>query len=201
MSRPLIAILRGIEPREAAATAAALIEAGIDRIEVPLNSPQPLESIEAMVAAHADDALIGAGTVLTSDEVKNVYKVGGKLIVSPNTDKRVIEAATNLGMHSFPGVFTPTECFQALGAGADGLKLFPGFLVGTQGLKAIRAVLPKNTQVIVVGGVGPENFADWIAASADGVGLGTWLYKPGMSVADVAARAREAVATWDEATA
>ncbi len=201
MSRPLIAILRGIEPREAAATAAALIEAGIDRIEVPLNSPQPLESIEAMVAAHADDALIGAGTVLTSDEVKNVYKVGGKLIVSPNTDKRVIEAATNLGMHSFPGVFTPTECFQALGAGADGLKLFPGFLVGTQGLKAIRAVLPKNTQVIVVGGVGPENFADWIAASADGVGLGTWLYKPGMSVADVAARAREAVAAWDEATA
>ncbi len=201
MSRPLIAILRGIEPREAATTAAALIEAGIDRIEVPLNSPQPLESIEAMVAAHADDALIGAGTVLTSDEVKNVYKVGGKLIVSPNTDKRVIEAATNLGMHSFPGVFTPTECFQALGAGADGLKLFPGFLVGTQGLKAIRAVLPKNTQVIVVGGVGPENFADWIAASADGVGLGTWLYKPGMSVADVAARAREAVAAWDEATA
>ncbi len=201
MSRPLIAILRGIEPREAAATAAALIEAGIDRIEVPLNSPQPLESIEAMVAAHADDALIGAGTVLTSDEVKNVYKVGGKLIVSPNTDKRVIEAATNLGMHSFPGVFTPTECFQALGAGADGLKLFPGFLVGTQGLKAIRAVLPKNTQVIVVGGVGPENFADWIAASADGVGLGTWLYKPGTSVADVAARAREAVAAWDEATA
>ncbi len=201
MSRPLIAILRGIEPREAAATAAALIEAGIDRIEVPLNSPQPLESIEAMVAAHADDALIGAGTVLTSDEVKNVYKVGGKLIVSPNTDKRVIEAATNLGMHSFPGVFTPTECFQALGAGADGLKLFPGFLVGTQGLKAIRAVLPKNTQVIVVGGVGPENFADWIAASADGVGLGTWLYKPGMSVADVAARAREAVAAWDEAAA
>ncbi len=201
MSRPLIAILRGIEPREAATTAAALIEAGIDRIEVPLNSPQPLESIEAMVAAHADDALIGAGTVLTSDEVKNVYKVGGKLIVSPNTDKRVIEAATNLGMHSFPGVFTPTECFQALGAGADGLKLFPGFLVGTQGLKAIRAVLPKNTQVIVVGGVGPENFADWIAASADGVGLGTWLYKPGTSVADVAARAREAVAAWDEATA
>ncbi len=201
MSRPLIAILRGIEPREAATTAAALIEAGIDRIEVPLNSPQPLESIEAMVAAHADDALIGAGTVLTSDEVKNVYKVGGKLIVSPNTDKRVIEAATNLGMHSFPGVFTPTECFQALGAGADGLKLFPGFLVGTQGLKAIRAVLPKNTQVIVVGGVGPENFADWIAASADGVGLGTWLYKPGMSVADVAARAREAMAAWDEATA
>ncbi len=201
MSRPLIAILRGIEPREAAATAAALIEAGIDRIEVPLNSPQPLESIEAMVAAHADDALIGAGTVLTSDEVKNVYKVGGKLIVSPNTDKRVIEAATNLGMHSFPGVFTPTECFQALGAGADGLKLFPGFLVGTQGLKAIRAVLPKNTQVIVVGGVGPENFADWIAASADGVGLGTWLYKPGTSVADVAARAREAVAAWDEAAA
>ncbi len=201
MSRPLIAILRGIEPREAATTAAALIEAGIDRIEVPLNSPQPLESIEAMVAAHADDALIGAGTVLTSDEVKNVYKVGGKLIVSPNTDKRVIEAATNLGMHSFPGVFTPTECFQALGAGADGLKLFPGFLVGTQGLKAIRAVLPKNTQVIVVGGVGPENFADWIAASADGVGLGTWLYKPGMSVADVAARAREAVAAWDEAAA
>lgn len=201
MSRPLIAILRGIEPREAAVTAATLIEAGITRIEVPLNSPQPLESIEAIVAAHGEDALIGAGTVLTADEVKNVYKVGGKLIVSPNCDKRVIEAATNLGMESYPGVFTPTECFQALACGADGLKIFPAFLMGTEGLKAIRAVLPKDTEVYVVGGVGPDDFADWVAAKANGVGLGTSLFKPGMSQADIAARARASVSAWDEATA
>jgi len=200
MSRPLIAILRGIEPRDAAAAAATLIEAGITRIEVPLNSPQPLESIELIVAAHGEDALIGAGTVMTADEVKHVYKVGGKLIVSPNCDKRVIEAATNLGMQSFPGVFTPTECFAALAAGADGLKIFPAFLMGTAGLKAIRAVLPKKTQVYVVGGVGPDTFADWIAASADGFGLGTSLYKPGMRMDDIAARARAAVIAWDEAS-
>ncbi len=200
MSRPLIAILRGIEPAMAPKTAAALIEAGITRIEVPLNSPQPLESIEDIVAAHGKDALIGAGTVLKADEVKNVYKVGGKLVVSPNCDKRVIEAATNLGMQSFPGVLTPTECFQALNAGADGLKIFPAFLLGTEGLRALRAVLPAGTQVYMVGGIGPDTFADWIAASADGFGLGAWLYTPGMALDDIAARARDAVAAWDEAT-
>lgn len=201
MSRPLIAILRGIEPADAVRTAATLIEAGITRIEVPLNSPQPLESIEDLVEAHGKDALIGAGTVLNGEEVKNVYKVGGKLIVSPNFDKRVVEAATNLGMQSFPGVLTPTECFAALAAGADGLKIFPAFLLGPKGLQAIRAVLPKGTQVYAVGGVAPDNFAEWIAASADGFGLGTSLYKPGMTQADIAARARDAVAAWDAATA
>lgn len=199
MSRPLIAILRGIEPAEAARTAEALIDAGITRIEVPLNSPQPLESIEDIVTAHGKEALVGAGTVLTSDEVKNVYKVGGKLIVSPNFDKRVIEAATNLGMQSFPGVLTPTECLAALAAGADGLKIFPAFLLGSKGLQAIRAILPKGTQVFAVGGVGPQDFAEWVAASADGFGLGSSLYKPGMSLADIVARARDAVAAWDEA--
>lgn len=199
MSRPLIAILRGIEPAQAAATAAVLIEAGITRIEVPLNSPQPFDSIKAMVEAHGSDAQIGAGTVTESEQVAQVYRVGGKLIVSPNCNKSVIEATTNLGMDSFPGVLTPTECFEALRWGADGLKVFPATLMGLDGLKAIRAVLPPGTPVYMVGGVGPDNFAEWIAASADGFGLGTSLYRPGMSVDDIAARARDAVAAYDGA--
>lgn len=201
MSRPLIAILRGIEPAQAVATTAALIDAGITRIEVPLNSPNPFDSIRAMVEAHGNDATIGAGTVTEADQVAEVYRAGGKLIVSPNCNKSVIEATTNLGMDSYPGVLTPSECFDALRWGADGLKVFPAFQMGIEGLKAIRAVLPKGTAVYLVGGVGPENFADWIAASADGFGLGSSLYKPGMTTEDVAARARDAVAAYDAAVA
>ncbi|MDJ0626750.1 MAG: 2-dehydro-3-deoxy-6-phosphogalactonate aldolase [Rhodobacter sp.] len=201
MTRPLIAILRGIEPREAAATAAALIDAGIAIIEVPLNSPDPLDSIEAMVQAHGQHALIGAGTVLTAEEVAHVHRVGGRIVVSPNCRERVIDATRTLGMQSWPGVLTPTECFDALRWGATGLKVFPAFQMGTDGLKAVRAVLPPETQIYMVGGVGPDTFAEWLRAGADGFGLGTSLYKPGLGIDDIAARARDTVAAYDEAAA
>jgi 2-dehydro-3-deoxyphosphogalactonate aldolase len=201
MTRKLIAILRGITPPEAVPAAQALVEAGITTIEVPLNSPDPLASIAAMTQALGDRATIGAGTVLTPDQVRDVSHAGGQIIVSPNTDITVIRATKFHGLQSWPGVMTPTECFAALAAGADGLKIFPGTLLGPEGLKAIRAVLPPGTQVYAVGGAGPDTFADWIAASADGFGIGSALYKPGLTTADIATRARDIVAAYDRATA
>ena len=200
MSRPIIAILRGVTPDAVLGVAAAILDAGIDRIEVPLNSPDALRSIERLAQTHGGHALIGAGTVTTVAQVDDVHQAGGRLIVSPNCDPAVIARTVALGLESWPGIFTPTDAFAALAAGANGLKLFPGDMAGPQGLRALRAVLPQGTQVFAVGGAGPENFGDWLKAGADGFGIGSALFKPGMSVIQIAENARRIVAAYDEAT-
>ena len=197
MSRPIIAILRGVNPAEAVGIAGVILAAGIDKIEVPLNSPSPFDSINAIVKVYGDQALIGAGTVLTTAQVKQVRSAGGQLVVSPNCDPAVIAATIAEGMQSWPGVFTPSEALAALQAGATGLKLFPGDMAGPKGLKAMRAILPFGTQVYAVGGTAPDNFSKWIEASADGFGLGSAIYKPGDTSQTVAAKAQAIVTAFD----
>ncbi len=199
MSRRLIAILRGLDPDRAVETTRAVIDAGIDWIEVPLNSPDPLVSIRRMQDAFGDRAHIGAGTVLRTEEVDAVAATGATFIVSPNCNLDVIRRTVASGLGSYPGVFSPTECFAALEAGADALKIFPAGMMGTGGLKALRAVLPADTLVYAVGGAGPDNFDMWRAAGADGFGLGTSVFNPAWSVDDVAAAARASADAWDAA--
>ena len=199
MQRELIAILRGIEPSEVHDITQVLIGAGITKIEVPLNSPQPFQSIEKMVNTFGSDTTIGAGTVLHQDQVKTLAEIGCQMVISPNADPDVIRASKTAGLLSYPGVFTPTECFSALNNGADGLKFFPAFKLGLDGFQALKAVLPKSANTYAVGGVGAPDFKAWKAAGITGFGVGSNVYKPGMSVADIASNAATLVAAYDAA--
>ncbi len=192
----LTAILRGLTPEEALSVGEALVAAGLTMIEVPLNSPDPFESVRRL-AARFTDCLVGAGTVTTPDEVRSVHAAGGRLIVMPHGDPAVIEAAKALGMVCTPGVATPTEGFAALRAGADGLKLFPAEIVSPDALRSMRAVFPAGTLLLPVGGIVPERIAPYVAAGAAGFGLGSGLYAPGRTAAEVGRRAASYVSAWN----
>ena len=185
---PLIGILRGIRPEESVPVGSALCDLGWQIIEVPLNSPRPLASIEAMSAA-LPKAFVGAGTVLTVDDVRNVHAAGGQLVVSPNFNPAVVRETVRLGMISLPGIITPSEAFAALEAGASGLKLFPAEMISPLVVKAWRAVLPPGVLLLPVGGIGSADMAPWRAAGASGFGIGSALYKPGMALVDIALNA------------
>lgn len=198
---PLIAILRGVAPHEAVAIGEALIEAGFALIEVPLNSPKPFESIALLAKAFAGRAVIGAGTVLLEPDVANVQSAGGTLIISPNTNVEVIGATQRAALVSLPGAATPSEAFIALHAGATALKLFPAEGASPAVLKAMRAVLPSDVRVLPVGGITPDNLAPWLQAGAAGFGLGSALYRPGLTPAEVSARARRFITALQAARA
>jgi 2-dehydro-3-deoxyphosphogalactonate aldolase len=197
LRRRLVAILRGVGPDEVLAIGAAVFEAGIEAIEVPLNSPDPFRSIEILAKSLPASALVGAGTVLTAAQVDILHQVGGKLLVSPNIDRAVMERAGYHGMVTMPGVFTPTEAFLALSLGASALKFFPASALGAKGISAIKAVLPKETIVGAVGGVSEKDFADYAKIGVSTFGLGSSLYTPGLTADAVAKRASAAVAEWD----
>ena len=197
---PLVAILRGLPPADALAVGQALVAHGMSLIEVPLNSPQPLTSIAALAAA-LPEALVGAGTVLTPRQVREVHAAGGQLIVSPNFNAEVMAEALRLGLICLPGVMTPTEAFAALAAGADGLKLFPAEMVSPAIVKALRAVLPADALLLPVGGITPDTMGAYRAAGANGFGLGSALYRPGMAATEVARHAAAFVSAWRSAAA
>jgi 2-dehydro-3-deoxyphosphogalactonate aldolase len=193
---PLIAILRGLTPDDAEDIGEALVAAGFALIEVPLNSPEPLESIRRMRAALGARAVVGAGTVLTTDHVAQVSEAGGQMVVSPNCDTEVIRATVAAGMVSLPGIATPTEAFTALATGAHALKLFPAEGSSPAALKAMRAVLPQETRVLPVGGISSVVMGSWRMAGADGFGLGSALYKPGDSAANLKIAACQFASAW-----
>ena len=194
-ANPLIAILRGLKPAEAAETAAALTGAGFTILEVPLNSPDPLDSIRRMVTA-APDAIVGAGTVLTLDQVGRVADAGGRIIIAPNFDPRVAAEARRLSLAYCPGVGTVSEAFAALEAGAAALKLFPAEMIPPAAVRAMRAVLPRETRLLPVGGIDPSTMAGYVRAGANGFGLGSALYKPGQDAAATGRRAQDFMAAW-----
>ena len=198
---PIVAILRGVTPDEVVAIAGALVEAGIRAIEVPLNSPDPLESIRRLCDAYGDIALCGAGTVLSPQAVEDVAAVGGKLIVTPNTDPEVIARAVALGLTAMPGFATPSEAFAAVKAGARALKLYPASSFGPSHIKAVKDVLPKHILVYAVGGVGAANLEPWLTAGVAGIGVGGELYRPGHTADEVGQKAAALVAAWTRQTA
>jgi 2-dehydro-3-deoxyphosphogalactonate aldolase len=197
MKRPLVAILRGVKPDEVDGIVSALIEAGMTAIEIPLNSPDPFRSIAIAVKRAPAGVLVGAGTVLTTDDVDRLHDVGGKLLVAPNVDTQVIACAQVHGMVTMPGVFSPTEALLAARAGASSLKFFPASVLGAAGIAAIRAVLPVGAMIAAVGGVSDQNFAEYVKSGVRAFGLGSSLYKPGMTAADVAARAKATITAYD----
>src|SRR5690606_23193045 len=197
MKYPLIAILRGLKPSETEEVVGALIETGFTAIEIPLNSPEPFKSIEIAVKMAPEGCLIGAGTMLTVADVNRLADIGGRLMVSPNVEPDVISTATAKGMVTMPGVFTPTEALAAARAGATGLKFFPASVLGPAGIQAIRTVLPAELEIAAVGGVSDKNFADYAAVGIRSFGLGSSIYKPGMSAADVRARGKATVDAYD----
>jgi 2-dehydro-3-deoxyphosphogalactonate aldolase len=199
LTRELVAILRGLEPQSALAIADALVEAGFGAIEVPLNSPNPFRSIEAIAGAFGDRVLVGAGTVLDPSDVDRLNDAGGRLMVAPNIDASVLARAAGHGMITMPGVFSPTEAIAAVAAGASALKFFPASVIGAGGIKAISAVLPADTVIGAVGGVSELDFETYAANGIRLFGLGSSIFRPGMNTADVAARARKTVAAWDAA--
>ena len=196
--RHIIAILRGITPEEAVPVCTALVEAGITLIEVPLNSPNATESISRAASALSDRAEIGAGTVLSEEDVRAVAQAGGTFIVSPDTHEPVIAETVRLGLKSYPGVFSPSDAFRAIRAGATGLKFFPAEVLGSKGIKALKAVLPPSLPLYAVGGANPDNFDEFFAVGCAGFGLGTYIYTPGRSAAEVGQRAATAVAAYDK---
>ena len=198
---PIAAILRGIRPEEAIAVAHALVEAGIRIIEVPFNSPEPLASIAAIQATVGDVAAVGGGTVLTVEAAEALAGTGGRLMVTPNTDPAVIARAIALGLEPLPGFVTPSEAFRAIAAGARRIKLFPAVALGPSYLKAIGNVLPRDVRVWAVGGTGAANLREWLAAGAEGIGVGGALYRPGDDAASVLAKGRELTQAWHAAIA
>ena len=197
MKRPLVAILRGVKPEETEAIVGVLIDAGMTAIEIPLNSPDPFRSIGIAAKLAPTGVLIGAGTVLTAQDVDRLNDVGGKLMVSPNVDTDALARAHQHGMVTLPGVFSPTEALLAARSGASGLKFFPASVLGASGIAAIRAVLPAGVTIAAVGGVSDQNFAEYIKGGVTAFGLGSSLYKPGMSATDVATRAKVTIVAYD----